>query len=148
LKSRKIAIGLTAVALAAVFLTVVVSGALTSSKTISSTGVIAAANLGIYIDSGCTQALTSLSWGNISPGGSVTRAVYVKNVGNTQVTLSMVKSNWNPVSANGPITLVWNREGTVLAVGQVTNASLTLSTSLSISGISSFSLDVIISGTG
>jgi hypothetical protein len=137
-----------AIALAAIFVTVLVSGALVSTKTISSTGIVASANLGIYSDSACTQALTSIDWGTISPGGSVSKTIYVKNVGNTQVTLSMSKTNWNPSTANGPITITWNRENTVLTVNQVSTATLTLSVLSTASGISTFSVDIVISGTG
>jgi hypothetical protein len=147
--AKKMTIGsLLAIAFAAIFVTVLVSGALVSTKTISSTGVIASANLGVYSDSACTTALTSVSWGTVSPGGSVTKTVYLKNLGNTQVTLSMTKANWNPTTANGPVTITWNQEGAVLAANQVSTATLTLNVASSASGITTFSVDVVISGTG
>ena len=86
--------------------------------------------------------------GSISPGGSAAIAVYVKNTGTTLITLSMTKANWNPAGANGPITVTWNREGATLTANQVTAATLTLSVSSSISGIPTFSFDVIITGIG
>lgn len=146
---KNVAVGyVVAIALAAIFVTVLSSGALVSTKTISSTGVVTSANLGVYSDSGCTQALASVDWGTVSPGGSVSKTVYVKNIGSTQVTLSMSKTNWNPTTANGPVTLAWDKEGGVLAVNQVTTATLTLSVSSIINGITTFSVDVVISGTG
>ncbi len=145
---KHIAVGyVIAIALAAVFVTVLSSGALVSTKTISSTGVVTTANLGVYSDSACTQALASVNWGTVAPGGSVSMTVYVKNVGSTQVTLSMSKANWNPTSANGPVTIAWNKEGSVLAVNQVAMATLTLSVSSGVSGITTFSVDVVVSGT-
>ena len=104
-------------------------------------------NLELYADGACKQVLTSLDWGTIYAGGSVTRNVYVKNTGDSAVTLTLSVTNWRPASANGPLTLTWNKEGVVLGADQVLAASLTLSVSSSISGITSFDVDVVISGT-
>ena len=149
MERKNVVIGSTvAIAAIGLFVALLVSGALISTKTIPSSGIVATANLGAYSDSACTQSLTSISWGTVSPGSSVVRTVYVKNVGTTQVTLSMTKANWNPANANGPITLTWNQEGAVLAASQVATATLTLSASSTISGITTFSMDVVITGTG
>jgi hypothetical protein len=149
LEKKNVVIGSAAAVVAIVlFVTILASGALISSKTIASSGVVATANIGVYSDSACTQSLTSLNWGTISPGGSVVRTIYVKNLGTTQVTIGMTGANWNPASANGPITLTWNREGTTLSANQVATATLTLSASSSISGITTFNVDVVITGTG
>ena len=149
MKEKTITIATTVAALMTILvLAVAVSGALVSSQTIPMSGVIASANVGVYSDSLCTQSLTSVNWGTISPGASVNRTVYVKNTGTALITLSMSKTNWNPASANGPISVVWNRESTVLAANQVTTATITLNVSSSVSGIATFGVDVIISGTG
>ena len=146
---KNVVIGSTAaIALVGLLVSMLASGALVSTKTITSTGVLATTNLGLYSDSACTQSLASIDWGTISLGGSVSRTVYVKNLGNTQVTLSMAKTNWNPATANGPITLTWNRESTVLAASQVLTATLTLTVSSTASGITTFSVDVVVSGIG
>ena len=149
LNRKNVVIGSTAaIALVGLLVSMLASGALVSTKTITSTGVLATTNLGLYSDSACTQSLASIDWGTISPGGSVNRTVYVKNLGNTQVTLSMAKTNWNPSTADGPLTLTWNRESTVLAANQVSTATLTLTVSSTASGITTFSVDIVISGTG
>ena len=75
------------------------------------------------------------------------KAVYVKNTGTAPVTLSMSNTNWNPTDAYGALSLDWNRESTVLNPDQVTTATLTLSTSSSVNGISAFSVNIVISGT-
>ncbi len=137
-----------AIAFVAVFVTVFVSGVLVSTKTISSTGVVTSASLGVFSDSACTQALASVDWGTVFPGGYITKAVYVRNAGNTQVTLGLSKLNWSPINANGPITITWDKEGAVLAVNQVATATLTLSVSSTVNGISNFNVDVVIIGTG
>ena len=142
-------IGVTAVIIAVMVLAAVfASGALTSSKTVDSTGIIATANIGIYSDSACTQSLASINWGTISPGNSATRIIYVKNLGTTQMMLGMSGENWTPANANGPIAVTWNRENIAIVPNQVISATLTLSASSSISAITSFSLDIVITGIG
>jgi hypothetical protein len=139
---------LIAIIATAVFLTVTTAGLLSVNQNIPSSGTVTAVNVGVYSNSACTQNLTSINWGTVSPGDSVTRTIYVKNTGNSQVTLSMTKTNWNPTSANGPITVTWNRESTTLVADQVTTATLTLSVSESVSGITDFSVEIVITGTG
>ena len=146
---QKLSMGaLIAITAVAIFLTVTTAGLLSVNQAIPSSGTVTAVNVGVYSDSACTQNLTSINWGAISPNSSATRTIYVKNTGNTPITLSMTKTNWNPASANGPITLTWNRESTALTAGQVSTATLTLSVSQSISGITNFDVDVVITGTG
>lgn len=128
-------------------LTVTTAGLLSVSHSISSTGSITAINVGVYSNSACTQELTSIEWGTISPGNSENRIIYLKNTGNAQITLSLAIANWNPANANGPITVTWNKGGDTLNVGQVATATLTLSVAESISGVTNFSFNIIITGT-
>jgi hypothetical protein len=147
---RKASAGaIVALVAAGVFLTLVTAGLISSSQTVPSTGTVSAVNVGVYSDSQCTQNLTSISWGNIAPGGTATYTIYVKNSGTVQMTLNMTTNSWNPASANGPITLIWNKEATVLSAGSSTSATLTLTVSSSISSsITTFSFNIVITGTG
>ncbi|MEM2147134.1 MAG: hypothetical protein QXJ94_00820 [Candidatus Bathyarchaeia archaeon] len=137
-----------AIVTAGILLTVAASGLLTVNKTIPATGSITTINVEVYSDSGCTQVLTQIDWGTVSPGSTVTKTIYIKNTGNAQMTLSMTTSNWNPNSANGPITITWNKEGATLAGGQSTTATITLTVASSISNITNFSVNIVITGTG
>jgi hypothetical protein len=122
--------------------------ALQVSFSIPTSGSVFAVNVGVYSDSACTQNLTSISWGSVSPGASVSLTVYVKNTGNTPIALSMATAGWSPAAANGPITIAWNKESAVLNASQSTAATITLSTSSAISGITDFSVNVIVTGSG
>jgi hypothetical protein len=137
---------LVAIAVAAIILTITTSGLLSVNQTVPSTGIVSSVNVGVFQEYGCTNNLTSLEWGTIFPGDSATRTIYVKNIGTEPITLTMTTTNWNPSNANGPITLTWNRESTTLDVGEVTSARLTSSVSSSISGITTFNMDVVITG--
>jgi hypothetical protein len=146
---RKISTGaIIAIVVIGLALTATTAGLLSVSQSVSSSGTVTAINVGVYSNSACTQTLTSIDWGSVSPGGFVIKIIYVKNTGNAQITLSMTTANWSPSGANGPITLTWNRESTTLYPGQSTDATVTLSVSSSVSGITSFSVNVVITGSG
>ena len=146
--TRRISVGaLIAVVATGLFLTLLTSGLLMSSQTVQSGGTVNSVNVGVYSDSGCTQNCTTLDWGAITPGNSVTRTVYVKNTGTLPVTLSMTTGNWVPSNANTYLTLTWNQGGVVLAAGNSVTAILTLTASSSAGNLTSFSFNIIITGT-
>ena len=126
----------------------VVSGLLTVSKTLSSTGSVKAINVEVFWDLACTQVVSSIDWGTPEPGDSVNRTVYVKNSGSAPMNVSLSASGWVPVEAGNYLTLSWDREGAVVAVDEVVQAVLTLDVSGSITGITDFSFDIVIEGTG
>ncbi len=104
--------------------------------------------MGVYSDSACTNPINSIIWGTITAGGNITQTIYVKNTGTgISLALSMTTSNWTPSSANGPITLTWNKEGTRLQPGQSVAATLTLNVSPTIADITNFNVQISITGT-
>jgi hypothetical protein len=146
---QKISTGaIIAIVMVGIVLTVTTAGLISVSQSVSSSGSVTAINVGVYSDSSCTQNLTTIDWGTVAPGNSVTKTVYVKNTGNSDITLSMTKNGWNPTSANGPITVTWNKESTTLSAGASAAAIITLSVSSGISGITTFSVNIVITGTG
>jgi len=133
---------------ALVAVTTLVSGLLIASQTIPNTGNVKAIGVGVYSDSACTQEVLSIPWGTLDPGETCDETVYIRNEGNVAVVLSMTTENWDPSSASSYITLSWNLEqGYVLNHGQSVETVLTLSVSSSISGVESFTFDIIITGT-
>ena len=120
-----------------------------TSKKLSSTGSIqiqTTADIGIYSDYGCTTPLTSLSWGTLEPGESQAIVCYIKNEGDTALTLSMYTSGWNPTEATDYLTLSWNY-GSPISPHTSVQVTFTLSVDESIEGITTFSFDVNIVGT-
>ena len=140
-------VSIVAVVAMALFATVLASGGVVTSRKLSASGVISTTNLGLYSDYACTQTLTSISWGDISPGSTVSKTIYVKNTGSQPITLSMSGDNWYPDSAAAVMTLGWDKEGVVLSAGQVAISNLWLSVSSGVSGIGTFNVDIVISGT-
>ena len=146
LQQQKIAVA-AAVGIAAILMMTTALGLLQSNKTVTNTGNIIAVNVGVYQDSGCTQVLTTVNWGNLTVGSSANTTIYVKNTGTTQVTLNMTYGNWNPPSAGTYITQTWDRENAVLNAGASTPALVVLTVSPSITGITTFSFNTTITGT-
>ena len=145
---RKISTGvILAFVAVGLILTVTTAGLLSVTQIVESEGTVTAINLGVYSDSGCTQTLTGIDWGNISPGDSVTKTIYVKNTGNALITLSMATDGWMPYIAAEYISVSWNREGNVLYPEQSVGATLTLSVAPSTEGFSSFYVEIVITGT-
>jgi hypothetical protein len=74
--------------------------------------------------------------------------MYLKNTGDAQLTLNMTTNGWSPTGVDSWMSLSWNRESTVLIAGNSIGATLTLTVSSGISGVTSFSVDIVITGTG
>ncbi len=145
--SKPILLGLTALVMT---LSVAALGILTASQTISSSGtvtIVSTPNIGVYSDSNCSQTLSSISWGSITPGGSATQTIYLKNTGNVPLTLTMTSNSWNPSTASSYMTLSWNKQSSTLDVNQVTAAELTLTVNSNINGVTTFSVNIVITGT-
>jgi hypothetical protein len=130
-------------------LSIATFSAITTSATLYSSGTVStSAGLAVYSNSACTTSLSSISWGSLSPGGTATETIYVKNTSSgLSLTLNMITSSWSPASANGPITITWNQQSTVLQPGASVAAVLTLTVSSSISGVTSFNVNINIGGT-
>jgi len=123
--------------------------ALTSSSVyLKSVGTIKAVGVGVYWDSSCKQSVSSIDWGLAEPGSVKNVTVYVRNEGNAPITLSMQTANWNPANAANYISLSWNYNGQTIGVNQVLAVNLSLSISPNIQGITSFSFDIVVMGTG
>jgi hypothetical protein len=123
-------------------------GVLNSITSIPSGGTIKAINVGVYNDTGCTTPLTSIPWGVLEPGTSQNKTIYVKNTGNYALTLSLNTTNWSPANAKNYMRLTWNYAGQVLSAGQSIQLKLSLMVYANITGITSFTFDIIIKGTG
>lgn len=125
-----------------------IQGLLTKAVTLPSQGAVKAIGVGVYWDSNCSSGVSSIDWGNIEPGTLKNTTVYIRNEGNAAMTLSLNTTNWNPSNASSYIGLSWNFNGQAIAPGDVIQVTLTLSVSSSITGISSFSFDIVITGSG
>ena len=143
---KTVAVGI-AVAVAGLIMLTSVLALLQVNRSFSNNVTITTVNVGAYQDSGCTQVLSTIDWGNVVPGSSSSKTIYVKNTGNAPISLNMAVTTWNPSSAADYMTLTWNQTSTVLNVGNSVPTSLVLSVSASVTGITSFSFNATITGT-
>ena len=118
------------------------------NKTITNVGSVKVEGVVVYFDASFTNKVTSINWGAIKPGSSVTTVVYFRNEANFPVTLSMATSNWNPTSASSYLSLNWNYDGQTLNVGASVQVVFTLSISASVNGITNFNFDITITASG
>ena len=148
--SKKTTIAVIALVITALALTLTTAAVLSNNQTVPLNGAVSTinvVNLGIYSDSGCTQTVSALNVGTLSPGGTATQTVYVKNTGNIPETLTMTTNNWAPSSASSLLTLSWNRQNTVLNAGASIQATLTLTVASNAGSLTTFSCDVTLTGT-
>ena len=141
------------VVLVAVLVSVTAAGVLSSSRTLPSGGMLSqvqvTVNVGVYVDSACGVNATFVDWGILEPGDSVAKMFWVKNLGNVGTSLSLAASGWLPAGAEQWMTMGWNQQGRMLVPNEVVQATLTLTVAPSIdSGVTSFSFDIMITGTG
>jgi hypothetical protein len=122
-------------------------GTLVANHTISNSGSITVVGVNVYSNSACTTTLSTINWGTVNAGSASTYTIYVKNTGNLEETLSMTTSGWSPSTASSYITLTWNATGAVVSAGGDVAALLTLTVSSSITGVTSFSFNMTITGT-
>lgn len=137
-----------AIALTAMVLTALAASLLTTYQRVPNYGSVKAVDVGVYSDSACTNNLTYINWGLIGPGAQASRNIWIKNIGNTKITLNMTTESWNPNFASDYIELSWDIEGRTLDVNQSIKAVLTLSVSTDIEGteITEFSFTIVIKG--
>jgi hypothetical protein len=136
----------TGIAVAAILMMTTALAVIQPSRTVTNSGTIEALNVGVYQDSACTQALSTLNWGTLKPGTSANRTIYVKNTGNAALTLNMTVTSWNPSAASSYITLTWDRQDSILTQGNSVPALLVLSVSANVNGFTDFNCTTIIAG--
>ena len=135
-----------AIAVAASFL--VVGGIIATTRRIHNQGTIKAVGVDVYQDPALTVPLTEINWGTVESGGEKNYTVYIKNESNVLVTLALATDNWSPLNASSFIALTWDYGRQPLRVGEFVKATFTLAVDPAISGIETFSFDIVIVGSG
>ena len=130
------------------FMMTQVTSLVLTSKTIPNVGVVKAVGVEVYWDAALTNKVSSIDWGVLDPGSNKNVTVYIRNEGNSAVSLTMNTANWNPSTASNYMTLTWNYGGQSINVGAVIQVKLTLSVSASVAGITNFSFDINIVASG
>jgi hypothetical protein len=125
----------------------IITGVFGSIKTIVYANSVNGLGFGIYWNQACTNRTLSLNWGPIEAGSNNTLTIYIKNEGNSAASLSLETSNWTPSTSTSYMSLHWNYSGQVLNVSQVIPLELTLTVYPTISGVTDFSFNTVITAT-
>ena len=121
--------------------------AVTGMFKVPNTGYVKAIGVQVYFDEACTNEVNSIDWGYLSPGETSIKTVYVRNNGTVPMILSHIVQNWNPADAKNYITFSWDGENKVVNASEVVAVNLSLSIAENITGIESFSFELVIIGT-
>jgi hypothetical protein len=142
------AVVLTAAGLAVIALVVTV--VILTSVHLQTSGTIITnnPNLKIFADAAVTKEISSVLWGNITPGGSADVTLWIKNTGNMPLTLTMTESNYTPATATNYLTLTWNQENTKIQPGAVVACDLHLKVTPVVADLTDFSFQITINGDG
>ena len=116
-------------------------------KPVPSHGSVKGINVGLYSDQACTTPVESIQWGLIEPGATANQTVYIRNEGDSNTTLTMTLSNWNPTNSSNYISLNWNYAEQTLDISQVIQVRFTLFILENIQGITDFNFDVTIASS-
>jgi hypothetical protein len=130
------------------FLLSTISGQLSTRTQMYSYGSIQiqTAGIAVYRDSGCTTKVSNVPWGTLTPGSIGSYTIYVRNEGSIPLSLFFGTANWSPSNAANYMTLSSNYGGQTIAPNQVILVTLRLTVSQSISDISTFSFDIVLTG--
>ncbi len=123
-------------------------GTLLGRVTLPNMGTVKTMGVGVYWDSDCNNQVTSIDWGTVDPGSTKDVTAYIRNEGNAPETLSLETKNWDPPDASSYMSLSWGYGGQVIDVGEVVQVALSLSVSDTIEGITNFSFDIVVIGSG
>jgi hypothetical protein len=134
------------VALAA---TILIAGiaVLVSYYKIQNTGTIRGLGVEVYWDPLGVSKVTTIDWGTLSPGDFRGTTIYIKNVQNTNCTLSFNTTAWNPVNASKYLLLSWNYTGAVLQPSKYVVVQIRLLVDTAIKDVHSFTFTIWITAT-
>jgi len=114
---------------------------------IKAKGTIITIGVDIFSDALGTIPIYSLEWGNMSPSGTYTKTLYIKNKGSTDVKLNMLVGSWNPVATGTYLAITWDKENTNMTAGQLLPFVMTVKVAPNISGITTWGCTITYQGT-
>lgn len=111
-------------------------------------GQIKTVRCDVFSDPQCTEPVGSVDLGVIPQGGSSQTTLYIKNTGNSNVTLSFSTEAWDPAVAQQYLTLSWDYAGGWVLPNQAVKVVLTLNVSENVTGFTDFAFDIILTASG
>jgi hypothetical protein len=119
-------------------------GLLSDQRIMSSSGIVAGVNLGVYADSAGTTPLTRVEWGLLYPGDVIAQELYIRNAGNQATTLQLETANWSPSQASAYLTLSWDYGNELVQPDETIRVTLSLTLASDVQDIQDFSFDIVL----
>jgi len=102
--------------------------------------------VGVYWDSDCTEEVTSIDWGVLTPGSSKEANIFVRNEEVTPSCVLLIQAeDWDPPEAAEFITLSWNSDVEVIDLNKTARVTLVLRVEPVATSLD-FNFNIIISG--
>ena len=93
------------------------------------------------------KEITSINWGQLSPGETKMIDIYLTNKGNAPIAFTISTSNWSPINGFESIEFIYTISTSPLGVGRFRKVPLSIHILPSIAGIVDFSFDILVVGT-
>lgn len=142
--SRLAAVGLAALVLTAVVIAAVVY----FSFRVRTRGSIKTIGLNVYADANATVGVDYIDWGIISPGGYAEVTLYFQITSNVPTNITMQTENYAPPTVEQYVSVSWDYDGLPLQPSEIQAITLRLDVSQSVTGITDFSFDIIVTAAG
>jgi hypothetical protein len=126
----------------------VVTALFQANVQIRSVAAIKAVGVAAYWDPAFTVPVVNVDWGIIEPGDTKNASCYIVNTSNVPVILILTTSNWQPLNASNFISLTWNYDEHEIPVNGYTLVTFSLHVDPATTGITGFSFDITITGSG
>lgn len=120
-----------------------------STVSIQGSGAMKLIDIGAFADPQATVNVTNIDWGKPTPGSNATALVYIKNTGNSPMNVTYSVDNWAPTNAQNYMRISWDRTNQFnLTESQVVPITFTLQLHSNCTGITIFSMRIIVKGEG
>jgi hypothetical protein len=126
----------------------IVSALYQTSVHFSSVAAVKTVGVAIYWDPAFTVPVVNMNWGVIEPGTTKNVSCYIVNTSNVPVSLTLAVNNWQPTSASNYVSLTWNYDEQPIPVSGYTPITFSLHVDPATTGITGFSFDITITGSG
>jgi hypothetical protein len=101
----------------------------------------------VFWDRNCTQGVSSIDWGSLTPGMTKTVSVYVQNKSNETCVLFLIPTGWSPNVAANYLGFLQDHENKKIQPNEIVKVTLSLTVSPNIAGITNFSFNIIVEGS-
>ncbi len=135
-----------ALIVAVVLVMVFSPNSLLNNRGTSVTGLVTTGGVGIYSDLACTKPITSITWGDLTPGSTKEINVHVRNEANATFDLVLSTIDWTPIAAAKYLDFSWGRYSIIVKPYQVVDIDLTLKVSPTVKNVTTFSFGIVFEG--